>query len=138
MTHVWAEKCVIKGKIAYNFPLVTHFWEICVTQGMSRNLTDIPWVTHFPLVTQLFSAKNCVTQVMSTVTQNICRLYMWEWDSITTTWLPTPGTICIQTFTFSYFHKYWDWQDIEEIWDNYAKASMISQTELLYIIKIEE
>ena len=42
VTHVWAEKCVTKGKIPLNFPLVTQFWEICVTQVMSRNLTDIP------------------------------------------------------------------------------------------------
>ena len=59
MTHVWADKCITSGKIALNFPLVTQFLETCVTQGMSRNLTDIPWVTHFPLVTQLFSAKKC-------------------------------------------------------------------------------
>ena len=65
--HVWAEKCVTEGKIAFNFPLVTQFWEICVTQGMSRNLTDIPWVAHFPLVTHFFRAKKCVTQGMSTV-----------------------------------------------------------------------
>ena len=31
------------------------------------HIFDIPWVTHFPLVTQIFSAKKCVTQGMSTV-----------------------------------------------------------------------
>ena len=67
MTHVWAEKCVTKEKIALNCPLVTQFWEICVTRGMSGNLTVIPCVTHFPLVTQLFSAKKCVTRGMSAI-----------------------------------------------------------------------
>ena len=73
VTHFSAQTCVTKGKIALNFPLVTQFWETCVTQGMSRNITDIPWVTHFPLVTHLFSAKKCVTQGMSTVLRQIQR-----------------------------------------------------------------
>ena len=65
VTHFSAQTFVTKGKIALNFPLVTQFWEICVTQGISRYLTDIP------LVTQLFSAKKCVTQGMSTVVQQL-------------------------------------------------------------------
>ena len=60
VTQVWAEKCVTSGKIALNFPELTQFLGTCVTQGMSRNLTDIPKVTHFPLVTPLFRAKKCV------------------------------------------------------------------------------
>ena len=40
----------------------------CVTQVMSRSLTDIPSVTHFPLVTQIFSAKKSVTQGKSNIT----------------------------------------------------------------------
>ena len=69
VTHM-SQNCVTKGKFNAIFPLVTHFWEICVTQGVARNLTDLRWVTHFPLVTQLFSAKKCVTQGMSTVYKN--------------------------------------------------------------------
>ena len=61
VTQVWAEKCVSSEKIVLNFPDVAQFWKTCVTQGMSRNLTDISLVTHFPLLTQLFSAKKCVT-----------------------------------------------------------------------------
>ena len=78
---VWAEKCVTSGKIALNFPEVTQFWEIWVTQGMSRNLTDIPWVTNFPLMTQRFSAKKCVTQGMSTVLclQKYCVVSFFTW-----------------------------------------------------------
>ena len=41
--------------------------QTCVTWGMSRNLTDIPKVTHFPLVTQFCSAQKCVTSGMPTV-----------------------------------------------------------------------
>ena len=61
-----------RKSVSFNFPEVTQFWEICVTQGMSQDLTDIPWVTHFPLVTQLFSVKKCITQGMPTVLE-------WNW-----------------------------------------------------------
>ena len=76
VTHVWAQKCVTEGTIALNFPLATQFWEIyvtifqrqkCVTQGVSRNLTAIPWVTNFPLVTQFSASKN--------VSFRVCLLY---------------------------------------------------------------
>ena len=70
VTHFWRWKVVSLRKNVslkvrqwgfVNFPEVTQFWEACFTHGMSRNLTDIPWVAHFPLMTQVFSAKKCVT-----------------------------------------------------------------------------
>ena len=113
MTHVWAEKCVTPGKIALNFPEVTQLWETCVTQGMSPNLTDIPWVTHFPLMTQFFSVKKCVTQGMSTVLYFYCpKLFYW-------------GKICskfkrefnVQLSTF-FEHIFYKDEETSKIWWN--------------------
>ena len=74
MTHVWAEKCVTPGKIALNFPLGTQFLKTCVTQGMSRNLTDT-----FSLSDTTFQRQKCVTQGMSTVIG-----FTLEWHVFTT------------------------------------------------------